>query len=42
MTRGKIQIQSITYWYQDGVVSDVFQKFMSKLVQDMNMLRQPF
>jgi hypothetical protein len=35
MTNGKIQIQTPTYGYQDCLDSDVFQNFMSKLVQDM-------
>jgi hypothetical protein len=32
---GKIQKQTLTHGYQDFLIPDVFQNFMSKLVQDM-------
>jgi hypothetical protein len=35
MCHGKIQIQKLTHGYQDCLVPDVFQNFISKLVQDM-------
>jgi hypothetical protein len=35
MTKGKIQIETLTHEYQDWVYSDVFQNVMSKLVQHM-------
>jgi hypothetical protein len=36
---GKIQIQTLTYGYQDCLVPDVFQNVMSKLVQDMEYVK---
>jgi hypothetical protein len=36
---GKIQIQTLTYGYQDCLVSDVFQSFMSKLVQEVEYVK---
>jgi hypothetical protein len=39
MADGKIQIQALTHGYQDCLVSDVFQNFMSKLVQDMEYVK---
>jgi hypothetical protein len=35
MANGKIQIQTLTHGHQDSLIPDVFQNFMSKLVQDM-------
>jgi hypothetical protein len=35
MVHGKIQIQPLTHGYQDCLNPDVFQNFISKLVQDM-------
>jgi hypothetical protein len=35
----KIQIQTLTHWYQDCHVPDVFQNVMSKLVQDMEYVK---
>jgi hypothetical protein len=35
MEHGKIQIQTLTYGYQDCLVPDVFQNVLSKLVHDM-------
>jgi hypothetical protein len=35
----KIQIQTLTHWYQDCLVPDVFQNVMSKLVQDMEYVK---
>jgi hypothetical protein len=31
----KIRIQTITHWYQDRLITDVFSNFMSKVVQGM-------
>jgi hypothetical protein len=39
MTNGKIQIQTLTYGYQDCLVPDAFQNIMSKLVQDMEYVK---
>jgi hypothetical protein len=39
MDHGKIQIQMLTHGYQDCLVADVFQNFMSKLVQDMKHVK---
>jgi hypothetical protein len=39
MVHGKIQIQTLTHGYQDCLVSDVFQNFMSKLFQDMEYVK---
>jgi hypothetical protein len=39
MEHGKIQIQTLTHGYQDCVVPDVFQNFMSKLIQDMEYVK---
>jgi hypothetical protein len=39
MIYGKIQIQTLTHGYQDCLVPDVFQKVMSKLVQDMEYVK---
>jgi hypothetical protein len=36
---GKIQIQTLTYGYQDCLVPDVFQNVMSKLVQGMEYVK---
>jgi hypothetical protein len=36
---GKIQIQTLTHGYQDFLVPDVFQNVMSKLVQDMEYVK---
>jgi hypothetical protein len=36
---GKIQIQTLNHGYQDYLVPDVFQNFMSKLVQDMEYFK---
>jgi hypothetical protein len=36
---GKIQIQTLTFGYQDCLVPDVFQNVMSKLVQDMEYVK---
>jgi hypothetical protein len=35
----KIQIQTLTHGHQDCLVPDVFQNFMSKLVQDMEYIK---
>jgi hypothetical protein len=35
MEYGKIQIQTLTHGHQDCLDPDVFQKIISKLVQDM-------
>jgi hypothetical protein len=35
MAHGKIQIQTLTLGYQDGLIPDVFQIIMSNFVQDM-------
>jgi hypothetical protein len=35
----KIQIQALTHWYQDCLVTDVFQNIMSTLVQDMEYVK---
>jgi hypothetical protein len=35
----KIQIQTLTYGYQDWLDPDVFQNVMSKLVQDMEYVK---
>jgi hypothetical protein len=35
MAHWKIQIQMLTHGYQDFLVPDVSQNFMSKLIQDM-------
>jgi hypothetical protein len=34
----EIQIQTLTHGYQDCLVPDVFQKVISKLVQDMEYI----
>jgi hypothetical protein len=39
ITMGKIQIQAFNYEYQDCLVPDVFQNFMSKLFQDMEYVK---
>jgi hypothetical protein len=39
MKFGKIQIQTLTHGYQDCLYPDVFQNFMSKLVQDMEYVK---
>jgi hypothetical protein len=39
MTNGKIQIQKLNHEYQDCLVPDVFQNIMSKLVQDMEYVK---
>jgi hypothetical protein len=35
----KIQIQTLSHGYQDFLDPDVFQKIMSKLVQDMEYVK---
>jgi hypothetical protein len=35
MDYGKIQIKTLTHGYQDCMIPDVFQNFISKLVRDM-------
>jgi hypothetical protein len=35
----KMQIQTLTHGYQDCQYPDVFQNFMSKLVQDMEYVK---
>jgi hypothetical protein len=39
MAHGKIQIQTLTHGYQDCHDPDVFQNFMTKLVQDMEYVK---
>jgi hypothetical protein len=39
MAYDRIQIQTPTHGYQDRLVPDVFQNFMSKLVQDMEYVK---
>jgi hypothetical protein len=39
MAHEKIQIQTLTHGYQDCLVPNVFQNFMSKLVQDMEYVK---
>jgi hypothetical protein len=39
MLHGKIQIQKLTHGYQDCLVPDVFQNVMSKLIQDMEYVK---
>jgi hypothetical protein len=39
MAHEKIQIQTLTYGYQDFLILDVFQNVMSKLVQDMEYVK---
>jgi hypothetical protein len=39
MTHRKIQIQTLTYSYQDCLIPDVIQNVMSKLVQDMEYVK---
>jgi hypothetical protein len=39
MEHGKIQIHTLTHGYQDCLVPDIFQKVMSKLVQDMEYVK---
>jgi hypothetical protein len=39
MTYRKVQIQTLTHEYQDWMDPDVFQNFMSKLVQDMEYIK---
>jgi hypothetical protein len=42
MANRKIQKQMLTHGYQDCLVPDVFQNVMSKLVQDMEYVRQSY
>jgi hypothetical protein len=39
ITMGKIQIQTLTHGYQDCLIQDVLQNVMSKLVQDMEYVK---
>jgi hypothetical protein len=39
MANGKIQIQTLTFGYQDCYDPDIFQNVMSKLVQDMEYVK---
>jgi hypothetical protein len=39
MTHRKIQIQILAHGYQDYLVSDLFQNFMSKPVQDAEYVK---
>jgi hypothetical protein len=39
MAHGKIQIQTLTHGYQDCLDPDIFQNFMTKLVQDMEYVK---
>jgi hypothetical protein len=39
MENGKILIKTLTHGYQDYLVPDVIQNFMSKLVQDMEYVK---
>jgi hypothetical protein len=39
MEHEKIKIQKLTHGYQDCLVPDIFQKVMSKLVQDMEYVK---
>jgi hypothetical protein len=38
-SHGKIQIQTLTYGYQDCLDPDMFQNFVSKLAQDMEYVK---
>jgi hypothetical protein len=40
MVDGKIQIQTLTHGYQDCLDPDVFQNYMSKLVQDTEYVKR--
>jgi hypothetical protein len=39
MAHRKLQIQTLTHGYQDSLIPDVFQNFMSKLIQDMEYFK---
>jgi hypothetical protein len=39
MARAKTQIQTLTHGFQDYLVRDVFQNIMSKLIQDLEYVK---
>jgi hypothetical protein len=39
MAHRKLQIQTLIHGYQDSLIPDVFQNFMSKLIQDMEYFK---